>query len=95
MKITRFPLGNIVATPAVLSHPEISKSIAALLRRHRNCDHGESVPPTDIALNQSALRSQAGRVVSSYQIEAKKLFVITDGLNGIERHTTIMFAEEY
>ena len=94
MKITRFILGRITCTPGVLAHPEVSTSLPGLLRRHRNCDFGD-VPIEDKKANLHALRTSVGRVVSSYQVQAKKLFLITEGLGHHSLGTTIMFAEEY
>ena len=75
----RFPLGQIVATPAALAALHAHGCSAhTLLRRHVAGDWGEALHPDDARLNDRAL-IDGGRILSSYQIAPGiVLWVITE-----------------
>lgn len=87
-----FRLGQIVATRGVLAHLAHLEhyGIAAdpYLKRHVFGDWG-MVPPEDAWANCLAVRHGA-RVLSSYDIAGRRVWIITDHCV-----TTLLFPEEY
>ena len=86
-----FPLGQIVATPAVIAHfHEHRQSILPLLRRHVSGDWGE-LCAEDKAEN--ALSVQQGfRILSRYTEAGETVWIITEADRSV---TTALFVNEY
>ena len=86
-----FPLGQIVATPAVIAHfNEHHQSILPLLRRHVSGDWGE-LCAEDKAEN--ALSVQQGfRILSRYTVAGETVWIITEADRSV---TTALFPSEY
>ena len=86
-----FRLGRIVATRGVLKHLE-RHGIQAdpYLRRHVRGDWGE-VPPQDALANDRATKEGA-RILSSYEIAGRKVWLITEADRSV---TTLLFPSEY
>ncbi len=86
-----FPLGQIVATPAVIAHfNEHRQSILPLLRRHVSGDWGE-LCAEDKAEN--ALSVQHGfRILSRYTVAGEAVWLITEADRSV---TTALFPNEY
>lgn len=86
-----FRPGQIVATRGVLIHLE-HHGIAAdsYLKRHVCGDWG-MVPPEDARANCLAVEHGA-RVLSSYDIAGKRVWIITEADRSV---TTLLFPEEY
>ncbi len=86
-----FPLGQIVATPAVIAHfNEHRQSILPLLRRHVSGDWGE-LCAEDKAEN--ALSVQQGfRILSRYTVAGEAVWLITEADRSV---TTALFPNEY
>lgn len=63
-----------------------------LLEAHRRGIWGD-LPPEDAKLNQQALKpGEEGRIMSSYKIGDKKIWVITEWDRSL---TTLLFPEDY
>lgn len=88
----KFPLGQIVATPAALALLEEHQvSPLDLLARHVSGDWGE-LPAEDAALNNVSLKTD-GRLLSSYPIAPNtKVWVITEWDRSV---TTVLRPEDY
>ncbi|MBS1196504.1 MAG: hypothetical protein H6R18_289 [Proteobacteria bacterium] len=87
-----FPLGQIVATPAVLEHfRRHGIDPFEYLRRHRCGDWGGELCAEDIAANRSAVQN-GSRVFSAYRIAGEKVWIITEADRSA---TTLLFPEEY
>ena len=86
-----FPLGQIVATPAVIAHfNEHHQSILPLLRRHVSGDWGE-LCAEDKAEN--ALSVQQGfRILSRYTVAGETVWIVTEADRSV---TTALFPSEY
>ena len=86
-----FPLGQIVATPAVIAHfNEHRQSIAPLLRRHVSGDWGD-LCAEDKAEN--VLSVQHGfRILSRYTVAGETVWIITEADRSV---TTALFPNEY
>ena len=86
-----FPLGQIVATPAVIAHfNEHRQSILPLLRRHVSGDWGE-LCAEDKAEN--ALSVQQGfRILSRYIVAGEIVWILTEADRSV---TTALFPSEY
>ena len=95
--IPLFPLGQVVATPAVLAHLTAHGiSAREYLQRHQHGDWGD-VPPEDAVSNSHAVRTGA-RIISAYVIAGAKIWILTEA--GIENPTdrcatTLLFPAEY
>ena len=89
---TKFPLGQLVATPGALQAMErAGQSPLVFLSRHRCGDWGD-VCPGDAKLNDEALR-EGGRLLSSYRtIGGEVLWIITEFDRSV---TTILLPDEY
>ncbi len=88
----KFPLGDIVATPAALKAlQEANQNPAEFLARHACGDWGD-LSADDVAENQSSLE-QNGRLLSSYgTATGGKLWIITEDDRSA---TTLLLPEEY
>lgn len=86
-----FRLGQIVATRGVLKHLE-RHGIQAdpYLRRHVRGDWGD-VPPEDALANDRAA-NEGSRILSSYEIAGRKVWLITEADRSV---TTLLFPSEY
>jgi hypothetical protein len=85
------PLGRVVATPGALKRlSEIGAHPFDLLARHATGDWGE-LCAFDRRQNEIALRDSY-RVLSSYEISAGKVWIITEADCSI---TTILLPEDY
>jgi len=90
--ITRFDLGQVVATPGAQAALEGSKETPELyLARHGAGDWG-TVCADDAALNDQAL-IDGDRVLSAYELGDKtRLWIITECDRSV---TTLLLPEEY
>ena len=90
---TRFPLGQIAATPGaldLLSHDE--RLAALLLARHASGDGGD-IDPEDAGLNAEAIRLGGARVMSVYKLlGAGTVWLITEADRSV---TTFLLPSEY
>jgi len=91
-RAARFPLGQIVATPAAIDALDRSGDDAAtFLQRHLAGDWG-GVPPEDAATNEIAL-TDGDRVLSAYGPSGGgRVWVITEGDRSA---TTLLLPEDY
>ena len=85
----RFPYGRIVATRRVINELD-GLTISHLLTRHLHCDWGD-ICDEDWKLNDHAVKN-GERLLSSYQVGAEKVFIITEWDRSVTR---ILFADEY
>lgn len=86
-----FPLGKLLATPAVLRHlVEHESSPVVLLARHANGDFGD-LCPEDIKLNRRTI-AHGDRILSAFEIGTAKVYVITEADSSC---TTVLLASEY
>ncbi len=86
-----FPLGQIVATPAVADH--FAKHVLSpldYLSRHVRGDWGD-VPLEDAAANQLSIE-RGTRILSSYKVAAETVWIITEADRS---STTLLFPSEY
>jgi hypothetical protein len=81
----RFPLGQTVATPGALGILETMST-----SRHQSGDWGD-VPPEDATENELSVE-QGFRILSSYRVGQKRLWVITEADRSV---TTILKPDEY
>jgi hypothetical protein len=88
--MSKFPLGQVVATPGALAALDML-TIAALLNRHENGDWGD-VDAADAAENERSLLA-GDRILSAYHTSAGvKLWIITEA----DRSSTcVLLPEEY
>jgi hypothetical protein len=86
-----FPMGQIVATPAVADHFAVH-GISPLdyLRRHAHGDWGD-VPPEDAAANVASIE-RGTRILSSYKVASDTVWIITEADRS---STTLLFPSEY
>ncbi|AIJ31179.1 hypothetical protein [Actinobacillus suis] len=82
-------LGTISATRAVIELLGKNKALE-LIHRHEYKDYGD-LDEHDIYANELSLLV-GNRIVSSYQVENEKIFIITEADRS---YTTIMMANEY
>lgn len=86
-----FPLGQIVATPAVADHFSAHcVSPMNYLSRHACGDWGD-VPPEDAAANQASIE-RGTRILSSYKVASETVWIITEADRA---STTLLFPSEY
>lgn len=86
-----FPMGQIVATPAVADHfAAHGVSPMDYLRRHAHGDWGD-VPPEDAAANQASIE-RGTRILSSYTVASEPVLVITEADRS---YTTLLLPSEY
>ena len=87
-------LGRLIATRAVNEKLSIEQ-MRGLVKRHSRMDWG-NIDPHDSKLNDLAVKTSIGRVLSCYDIEDnQRVWIITEALESIETVTTILFPEEY
>jgi hypothetical protein len=93
----KFPLGQIVATPAAIqAMQESGQAPEFFLDRHVSGDWGD-VDSADWNLNDEALKD-GSRILSAYQtLKGKKLWIITEATDdeGHRAVTTILLPEDY
>jgi hypothetical protein len=91
---SRFPVGHVVLSDGVqaivANDPVAAASLNTFLRFHQNGQWG-NVSPEDAQANEQALAG-GGEIVSSYQLQGRPVWVITDA----DRDTTrvVLLAEE-
>jgi hypothetical protein len=86
-----FPLGQIVATPALLRHFEQHQIDARhYLKRHVTGDFGD-LDDEDEAENRLSIE-RGFRILSAYLIADERVWIITEADRSA---TTLMFASEY
>lgn len=86
-----FPLGQVVATPAVLEHlKNTGMHPFILLARHQFGDWG-IVPKEDAQANRDALK-YGNRILSSYDVAGETVWIITEADRS---STTLLFPSEY
>lgn len=90
----KFELGRVVSTPGALRAfgPEF---LGRSLARHMSGDFGD-VDPSDAKLNVASLKD-GSRIHSSYSLEGKTLWIITDAVaeTGHREVTTFLLPDEY
>lgn len=87
----KFPLGQIVVTCNCLHYAqENNVNLTELVTRHASGDDGD-LCKADQQLNDLAIEAE-GRVFSSYMINGKKFYVITEWDRS---YTTVMLAGDY
>jgi hypothetical protein len=75
--VSKFELGQIVATPAALARAEEQElDVIGLLARHALGDWGD-LDPADKRANEEALR-HGSRLLSAYGEGERKLWIITE-----------------
>jgi hypothetical protein len=87
-----FELGQTVITRSALAFAEANKvDVVGLLRRHHGGDWGD-LGGHDKALNDAAVSSGEGRVLSAYDCAGERFYVITES----DRSSTcVMLACDY
>lgn len=94
---SRFPLGQVVATPAALEAIEqAGQSPVEFLDRHVRGDCGE-LSAEDRQLNDSAVEC-GSRILSAYRTNSgTKIWIITEAADddGQRAATTVLLPEEY
>lgn len=93
-----FELGSVVATPAAVAHLSRNElPVASLLCLHLGGVWG-GVSAEDAEVNDQAV-SDGRRILSSYLVGEKKVWIITDAAeDGKKRHrrsTCVLLSEEY
>lgn len=87
----KFPTGQIVATPGVMTLAEEGVDLLHYLARHVHGDWGD-LDIEDIATNNENLRA-GNRLHSSYDLDnGKTLWIITERDRSV---TTLLLPEEY
>lgn len=87
----KFSLGQVVVTRNCLNFAqEHGINLTQLVERHASGDDGD-LCKADQQLNDLAIETE-GRIFSSYLINKKKFFVITEWDRSV---TTVMLAEDY
>lgn len=95
MAAPRFNLGSCVATPGAIrllstGGGDWRTNAAVYLARHQDGDWGD-VPPGDARENELSV-SEGFRVISSYEVAGKRIWIITEA----DRSSTcILLPEEY
>ena len=85
----RFPMGRIVATPAVLT---LGLDLAVYIHRHHCGDWGEGLCAEDKAANEISLKDGT-RLLSCYHVGGgRRIYIITEAGR---TSTTILLPEEY
>ena len=91
MTKNKFPLGQVVATPAAVAMLERNNvEPSTLLDLHAGL-HSPELCEEDQQANREAVEC-GDRVVSSYTVAGTKLFVITEWDRSV---TTVLLADEY
>ena len=98
MNNSKFPLGQIVATPGALETLDDSGQMPSdFLNRHAQCDWGDELCEEDRQLNDQAL-VDGSRILSAFRTAKNiKLWIISEAVddNGQRAATTILLPEEY
>lgn len=98
MNNSKFPLGQVVATPGALETlADSGQTPSDFLSRHAQCDWGEELCEEDRLLNDQAL-VDGSRILSAFRTAKNiKLWIITEAAddNGQRAATTILLPEEY
>ncbi|MDP2035196.1 MAG: hypothetical protein Q8K29_17470 [Polaromonas sp.] len=94
----QFELGSVVATPAAIAHlTKNEMPVASLLCLHVGGVWG-GISDEDAEANSQAV-ADGGRILSSYLVGNKKVWIITDaaheGANGHRQSTCVLLSEEY
>lgn len=96
--MSKFELGQIVATHGALDVMQAAKvNPTQLIRKHESGDWG-NVPATDAKANDKAISPEhQARVMSSYKVTSrvlgtKEVWIITEADRSV---TTILLPEEY
>jgi hypothetical protein len=84
-----FSLGNVVATPGVLDAVGML-GVNRVIERHSKCDWGEASEDS-IQMNNEAVESGDGDILSVYDINGTKVWVQTY----IGKVTTVLLPSEY
>ncbi len=85
----RFPLGRIVATPAVLA---LGLDLAAYIHRHHCGDWGDGLEEEDKQANEEALHDGT-RLLSCYHVgNGRRIYIITEWDREM---TSILLPAEY
>ena len=89
-----FPLGDVVLTCGVAALVEAAQvDPLALLARHAACDWGDLCEEDKAQNNTALLPAQAGRLMSSYEINRQvKIWIITEWDRSV---TTLLLPIEY
>jgi len=89
--ISQFPVGRIVATPAVMQlFNGQANVLTGLLARHQSGDWGQ-LSNEDWKANEEAIK-HGWRILSVYRIGGVKVWIITEADRSA---TTILLPEEY
>lgn len=99
MNNSKFPLGQIVATPGALETlSDSGQTPSDFLSRHAQGDWGEELCDEDRQLNDQSL-IDGSRILSAYRTAKSrtKLWIITEAAddNGQRAATTILLPDEY
>lgn len=87
----KFPLGQVVGTPAALAHLSLHGiDPIVLVQRHQSGDFG-NLDAGDIYANMEAIRL-GNRLLSVYDIGTSRVYVITESDRS---STTILLPSEY
>jgi hypothetical protein len=86
-----FPLGQIVATPAVLHHFVTNGLDPELYVRQHHCGLWGEIPPEDACANDDSVRHDL-RILSAYKIAGERVWIITEADRS---STTLLFPREY
>lgn len=90
----KFDLGRVVITAAanewMESRPGRADAVSSCLSRHLSGDWG-AVSGADAAANNAAI-SNGERLLSSYEVDGRCLWVITEADCSV---TTVLFPEDY
>lgn len=87
----KFELGEVVITRGLAESGINHDVLRELVIRHSKGDWGD-LSEEDKELNDEAVETGEDRIFSSYMIDGKKIYVITEWDRSV---TTIMFADEY
>lgn len=89
--MSKFALGQVVATPAALELLSAHRLTPwALVRRHADGDWGD-IDPEDKQANEDALKD-GGRLLSSYRVGCETVWVITEWDRSV---TTVLLPDDY
>lgn len=86
-----FPLGQIVATPAVLDHFVTNGIDPAPYIHSHTCGLWGEVPPEDTCANDDSVLHDL-RILSAYKIAGERVWIITEADRS---STTLLFPREY
>jgi hypothetical protein len=91
--MSKFPLGQVVATPAALETMASMDGMVnanTLLRRHASGDWGD-IDPGDVGMNDEALKT-GDRIFSVYKFGNKTMWLITEADRSA---TTLLTPSDY